>query len=271
MRALIDVAVIGAGPYGLSAAAHAVSAGLDVRVFGRPMRAWERHMPRGMFLKSEPAASDLADPRRVHTLDAYCRHEALPCAYGHPVPVETFTGYGRWFCERAVGDALEERDIAEVRATGDGFLLRTACEQQVRARAVVLAVGFVPFARRPPVLALLAPELCSHSCEHDRLSRFAGAEVAVVGAGQSALETAALLREAGRGPPCWPAPRNCAGTPSPSPGAARCAGSPRRTPAWAPDGGPGPGPSTPGSSATCPPAPATTRCAPRSAPPGPGG
>src|SRR5213079_230240 len=48
-----DVAIVGAGPYGLSAAAHLRAAnGLDVRVFGEPMSFWERHMPKGMLLRS---------------------------------------------------------------------------------------------------------------------------------------------------------------------------------------------------------------------------
>jgi len=48
-----DVVIVGAGPYGLSAAAHLRAAdGLDVRVFGEPMSFWERHMPKGMLLRS---------------------------------------------------------------------------------------------------------------------------------------------------------------------------------------------------------------------------
>src|SRR5207248_6055962 len=57
-----DVAVIGAGPYGLSTAAHLQAAGLDTRVFGEPMSFWRRHMPDRMLLRSSPTASSIADP-----------------------------------------------------------------------------------------------------------------------------------------------------------------------------------------------------------------
>src|SRR5438046_3115794 len=63
LMAKCDVAIIGAGPYGLSAAAHLKTLkGLEVRVFGEPMSFWERHMPAGMRLKSVWRASHISDP-----------------------------------------------------------------------------------------------------------------------------------------------------------------------------------------------------------------
>ncbi|PZG20447.1 dimethylaniline monooxygenase [Nonomuraea aridisoli] len=189
---MIDVAIVGAGPYGLSVAAHALHAQLDTRVFGTPMRAWEKHMPRGMLLKSEPDASHLADPERRHGLDAF-----QPCSYGEPVPVERFVDYGRWFQERAVGAALETSDVTAVGVEGGSFALTLAQGRQVLARTVVMAVGFLPFAHRPDPLVGLPPEAVSHSSDHHDLGRFAGRDVTVLGSGQSALETATLLAEAG--------------------------------------------------------------------------
>ena len=67
-----DVAVIGAGPYGLAAASHLRAAnGLEVRVLGRPMDFWEHQMPVGMLLRSPYVASNIADPDRALDLDAY--------------------------------------------------------------------------------------------------------------------------------------------------------------------------------------------------------
>lgn len=200
MRSVIDVAVVGAGPYGLSTAAHAIEAGLDVRVFGRPMAAWEHHMPQGMLLKSEPSASNLADPDRDYELATYCRQMGRPCAYGEPVPVETFVDYGKWFHRNAVKDALDCSEVAAVRAKGQAFAVEFRSGATVTARSVVLALGFLPFAYRPLPLAGLPAEVSTHSSEHHDLSRFKGQDVAVVGAGQSALETAALLHELGARP-----------------------------------------------------------------------
>ncbi|MGW0809492.1 NAD(P)-binding domain-containing protein [Nonomuraea sp. NPDC002799] len=189
---VIDVAIVGAGPYGLSVAAHALHAGLNARVFGRPMRAWERHMPRGMLLKSEPAASHLGDPDRRYGLDAF--HS---CSYGEPVPVERFAAYGKWFRARTVGQALDESEVTALGVKEGLFALTLSSGTTVLARTAVLALGFLPFAFRPGALAALPSDAATHSSDHHELGTFAGRDVTVVGAGQSALETATLLAEAG--------------------------------------------------------------------------
>ncbi|MEU7899842.1 NAD(P)-binding domain-containing protein [Nonomuraea sp. NPDC049152] len=186
---------MGAGPYGLSVAAHALAAGLEARVFGQPMRAWEWHMPRGMLLKSEPDASHLGDPDRRYGLDAFRRY-----SYGEPIPLETFVAYGKWFREQTVRDALDESTVTEIGTEGGLYTVALSSGARVRARTVVLALGFLPFAYRPTALAELPPEVSSHSSDHHDLSAFAGKHVAVLGAGQSALETATLLVEAGAKP-----------------------------------------------------------------------
>jgi hypothetical protein len=61
----------------------------------------------------------------------------------------------------------------------------------------VVAAGIAPFAWRPPELDALPPELASHTSDHCDLDVFAGRRVLVLGGGQSALESAALLTEAG--------------------------------------------------------------------------
>ena len=55
------MAIVGAGPYGLSVAAHLGAAGLSFRQFGLPMKLWRENMPGGMFLKSQGFASNLSD------------------------------------------------------------------------------------------------------------------------------------------------------------------------------------------------------------------
>src|SRR6185436_17971562 len=68
---------------------------------------------------------------------------------------------------------------------------------RVRAQRVVVAAGIAAFAHRPSVMAGLPPELASHTADHSDLSRFSGQQVLVVGGGQSALESAALMHESG--------------------------------------------------------------------------
>ncbi|MER5915791.1 NAD(P)-binding domain-containing protein [Streptomyces sp. NPDC001982] len=194
---MYDLVVVGAGPYGLSIASHAAAAGLRLRVLGRPMASWRDHMPRGMFLKSEPWASNLSDPAGSYALDAYCRQQGLSTRHGEPLPIGTFTDYGLWFAERAV-PPVEDLTVTSVQARRvTGFRVVTEEGETIESRTVALAVGVMPFLHYPPELLGLPPELVSHSSSHRDLAPFAGKDVTVLGGGQAALETAALLAEHG--------------------------------------------------------------------------
>src|SRR5579859_3491891 len=101
MRTDVDVAIIGAGPYGLSLSAHLTASRVENRVVGIPMHGWTARMPKGMLLKSEPFASSLSDPRGSFSLGAYCQERGRNYAeIGLPVPIETFIEYGNAFQER---------------------------------------------------------------------------------------------------------------------------------------------------------------------------
>jgi lysine/ornithine N-monooxygenase len=192
-----DVVVIGAGPYGLSISAHLSARRVRHETFGEPMELWSRHMPAGMLLKSEGFASNLADPRGQHTLEQFCREEQLE--YGElavPIRLDTFRRYGCWFQERLVPEVRNSR-IEQVQQAPGGFEVALNTGETLRARRVVLATGVNGYAYLPPVLQGLPPEAVLHSYEHRDPASSRGAEVAVVGAGQSALESAALLHENG--------------------------------------------------------------------------
>ncbi|OON78494.1 NAD(P)-binding domain-containing protein [Streptomyces tsukubensis] len=215
------VAVIGAGPFGLSTAAHLRARGIPVRIFGDPMVSWRSHMPDGMILKSTPVASNLDTPRPGHTLADYCDAAGIKRLVTDEdlISVETFIQYGEWFRERLVPGLEQVRVVSVDRAAGSGssagagadsgagagagFTLKLDSGEEFTARAVVVATGLTGFAQLPAELAAAVPEgpaptaAVSHSSQHPELTRFAGRELTVVGAGQSALETAALAVEAG--------------------------------------------------------------------------
>jgi lysine/ornithine N-monooxygenase len=193
---MYDLLVVGAGPYGLSIASHAAAAGLNVRVFGRPMASWRDNMPRGMFLKSEPWASNLSDPDGRWRLDVYCAEQGLTARHAEPIPVEAFAAYGLWFARHAV-PAVDERMVTRVTSRPDGFSAVTEDGELLHARTVALAVGVMPFVEVPRALRDLHPALVTHSSHHSDLDRFRGKDVTVIGGGQAALETAALLSEQG--------------------------------------------------------------------------
>ena len=193
----VDIAIIGAGPYGLSLAARLRDAKRSVRIFGAPMRSWSHHMPQGMHLKSEGFASNLYDPDSELTLKAYCAERGLPYAdIGLPVPIDTFIAYGQEFQRRYVPQ-LENVQVTSLSQSAGFFELTTAAGDTVRARQVVVAAGIVNFAYLPPVVTALPSAMITHSSQHSDLSGFKGRKVAVLGAGASAVDIAALLKQAG--------------------------------------------------------------------------
>lgn len=193
----VDVAVVGAGPYGLSIAAHLQGRGVEHRIFGKPMDSWRAHMPQGMFLKSDGFASNLSDPAGALTLRQYCSEQRIPYAdAGLPVALDTFSGYGIEFQKR-MAPGLEQTTVESVRPAPQGFRLRLATGETAFARRVALAVGITHFAHIPPEIAHLSSELASHSFAHRRLERFKGRSVVVLGGGSSALDLAGLLHEMG--------------------------------------------------------------------------
>jgi FAD-dependent urate hydroxylase len=190
-----DVTIVGAGPYGLSAAAHLRTIkGLDVRVFGEPMSFWSGNMPVGMFLRSNWTATQIACPNGDLTLEAFQAERFRP--FGVPVPIEHFIEYGLWYQGHAVPD-LERRRISRIERAANGFRLFVQDGETFESRRVIIAGGIGPFARRPAEFRALPCALATHTNEHHNFSGFSGRRVLVVGSGQSALESAALLHEAG--------------------------------------------------------------------------
>jgi Pyridine nucleotide-disulphide oxidoreductase len=192
-----EVLIIGAGPFGVSISAHLNGLGVDHQIVGRPMNTWRGHMPAGMFLKSEPYASEIASPSGGYDLAAWYRLRGFDYVNRvAPVPLDRFLGYADWYVEQLAPDV---RDVtaADISVVDEGFLVAFADAEPVTARKVVVATGILPFAHIPAELSGLPDDLVTHSSEHDGLTQFRGRRVAVVGAGQSSLETAALLHEAG--------------------------------------------------------------------------
>lgn len=189
-----NVTIIGAGPYGLAAAAYLRAAGVETRVFGEPMEFWKEQMPVGMCLRSSWDASHIADPKQELTFDDYCRHNGNHVS--KPIPLDRFVDYGQWY-QRSVVPDLDRRKVVKIDVDNGGFRLTLADSEAFFSRRVVLATGISTFARRPAEFAGIPSALASHSSEQKDLRKFKGQRVVVVGAGQSALESAALFKEAG--------------------------------------------------------------------------
>jgi thioredoxin reductase len=197
MNELCDVAIVGAGPYALSLAAHLRELGVSFRIFGKPLDSWRNHMPKGMLLKSDGFATNLSAPKAGATLKDYCAQHGLDYAdRGTPVPLETFVSYADWFRKLFVFD-LEEVNVADIVHDKFGFRLTLETGEIVGAKRLVMAPGITWFAYTPELLATLPITLGSHSFDHHDVSSFKGRDVVVIGAGASAIDTAVALHEAG--------------------------------------------------------------------------
>jgi cation diffusion facilitator CzcD-associated flavoprotein CzcO len=192
-----DVAIVGAGPHGLSLAAHLAARGIDFRIFGKPLSTWAEHMPKNMVLKSDGFVSNLSAPAASSTLQAYCSQNGIPYAEeGVPVSLDTFLAYATDFRRRFV-PMLEETNVVSLSSVGDRFSLTLASGEQLEATNVVLAIGITSFAYMPSVLTSLPHDVCTHSFAHRDSSGLDGKKVTIVGRGASAIDLAWLLHENG--------------------------------------------------------------------------
>jgi FAD-dependent urate hydroxylase len=185
--------IIGAGPYGLSAYAHLRGAGVDARAFGGPMEFWADRMPAGMVLRSPREASSISDPRSEFTLEAY--EVANGVKPVKRVARETFVNYGRWF-QKQIGPDVDRRNVTQIDRNGSGLKATLSDGSSLKTKRVVVAAGIGSFKRTPKQFSELSPNFVSH-CYEGRKFADLGNRVAVIGAGQSALESAALLCESG--------------------------------------------------------------------------
>jgi FAD-dependent urate hydroxylase len=188
------IAVIGAGPHGLAAVAHLRGAGVSTVAFGKTLEFWRDTMPDGMLLRSPRRASSISSPAGALSVDRWGEDRRREVAQN--MPVADFVDYGSWFAERAVAD-LDQRRVERVERQNGSFQLTLSDGDSLTAGRVVVAAGLAPFASIPPVFRELPGALISHASACAPMRTFASKSVAVIGGGQSALESAALLLEAG--------------------------------------------------------------------------
>src|SRR4029078_5965411 len=166
-----------------------------LRVFGEPMLFWSGNMPLGMLLRSPWVASNLSDPKGALTLDAFRSEQGLQ--FEAPIPLDCFTSYGHWFQQRAVPE-VDSRKVTNIESSSATYVVTLADGEQVWAKRVIVATGIGYFPNGPAPFRDLPSELASHSSAHRDLRPFGGRDVAGIGAGQRALQSARVPPERAR-------------------------------------------------------------------------
>jgi hypothetical protein len=170
------------------------SAGIETRVFGQPMAFWREHMPSGMLLRSSRDASHIDSPEGSLSLDKYEKEAGV--SVRPPIRLDAFLRYGQWFQEQAAPD-VDPRKVVSVEPAYKGFRVLLEDDEVLHATRVVIATGLSSFNWYPPQFVDVPRLFVSHTSEHADFKHFTQRRVLVVGGGQSAFESAALLYEAG--------------------------------------------------------------------------
>jgi FAD-dependent urate hydroxylase len=192
MAERLDVAIVGAGPYGLSVAAHL--RGRRVSTFGEPMETWRTRMPPDMLLRSDWKETSMSAPGEAGTIDRWAR--GVGEEREEPIPLQKFLRYAEWFRQTFTPEG-NPSEIASLERAANGYRLTTAAGEEVEAGSVVVAVGAIPFAHAPPPFAEAMGDRITFATELQDYGRYRDRRVVVVGGGQGGLESATLASEAG--------------------------------------------------------------------------
>ena len=187
--------IIGAGPYGLSAAAYAKHLGIDFALLGKPMEFWRNSMPKGMFLRS--SATWHLDPVEVNTFERFLESKNLKPEQCFPIPLDLYVEYVDWFVEKSGIESIPSYVWKLERRSGR-FEAYLDNGQTIVAENVVAAPGLNFFRNSPADLTSKLPTgRYTHTCVTVNFEPLRGLRCLIIGGRQSAFEWAALMAEAG--------------------------------------------------------------------------
>lgn len=187
------IAVVGAGPYGLAIAAACAAAGRSAVVFGPAMETWWQ-MPADMELRAAWREMTLTSPGAPGSLDEWCA--AAGVTPHEPMLVTEFIAYATWFADRYVTEHVDAMVTSVARSEEGGLSVR-AGGVDWRVCEAIVAPGIGPFPNAPEVFEGVMDDHRIGFAAAFEQSELEGLRVAVIGAGQSAVEAAAAAVRSG--------------------------------------------------------------------------
>ncbi|MDQ0144004.1 FAD-dependent oxidoreductase [Cupriavidus necator] len=205
---VLDVAVIGGGMAGLAASATLTHLGVRVRAFDRAPAGYEGPWATTARMETLRSPKQLTGP--ALGLPALTFRAWFEAQYGEAawqaldkIPRLQWMDYLRWYRQVLALDIRNQHQVERIVPRSDGLVALSmqtpAGPQTVLARRVVLATGRdgLGGAYVPPVTAALPRHLWAHSSDDMDYAALRGKRVGVVGAGASAMDSAATALEAG--------------------------------------------------------------------------
>jgi len=193
----VDLIIIGAGPFGLSAASFSKFHQIDYLVIGKPMAFWKENIPANMYLRS---GSDWhLDPQGKYTIEAFLKTKNKSPEDVKPLPLTLFLDYATWFQEQQNINVLDKLIVKlDYLEEDKKYLITLKDAKQIKAKNVLVAIGFKFFKKLPIYLIKKLPKgSFTHTCDVVKFEKFKNKSVLIIGGRQSAYEWAALIVEAG--------------------------------------------------------------------------
>jgi cation diffusion facilitator CzcD-associated flavoprotein CzcO len=205
---VLDVAVIGGGMAGLAACATLTHLGIRVRAFDRAPAGFEGPWATTARMETLRSPKQLTGPALglpALTFRAWFEAQFGAAAWEalDKIPRLQWMDYLRWYRQVLALDIRNQHQVDAIVPRPDGLVALSMKTpdgaQTLLARRVVLATGRdgLGGAYLPPFASKLPRHLWAHSSDQMDYTALRGKRVGVVGAGASAMDSAATALEAG--------------------------------------------------------------------------